>query len=613
MTRMPRRSRPLLWPALLLAGSVSAAELQPYRLVIQPTGDATRDQMLRDASILAQFEERDPVSPAAVVARARLDLQRMQAVLRSQGHYDGTVSLRAAGHDVTTPEAADAILALPADPRLEITALVEPGPAYTIDRVEVATTDGSTLPEAAGAALRLEPGAPARGADILAAEARVTGMLGDEGHAFARTADRTLTVDHARRVMTVQLRFDPGPKVNLGEIDVQGLDRVNPAFARARVAPHQGQVYSPAEIEKARRALLDLGVFSAVRPRLATQATGGVVPVTMEVVERPRRRIELGGAYATSEGGSMRASWQHRNLFGQAERLIISGEINNLVEKSPQDYGYRLGAEFTRPDFLRRNQNLRIDASALRENTDAYTRTAVLANTALERRLSERLTVSLGLSFERARIEDIDGANMYTLIGIPVTAAWEDAGDPLDSTHGTRGKLEVIPYPSFLGSSVFFTTVRASGSAYYDFSDAGRSVLAGRVIAQAAVGADRAELPADRRVFAGGGGTIRGFAFQAVGPQANGTPLGGTTLLAMNAEFRQRFGESWGAVAFVDAGGVGAGRAPDWPADLAIGAGLGVRYYTPIGPIRADIAVPLTEKRDGDSAWQLYLGIGQAF
>jgi len=610
---MPCRSARLSWPALFLAGSVGAADLQPYQLQIRPTGDDARDQMLRDASILAQLQDSDPVSPASVIARARLDLDRMQAVLRSQGYYDGQVTLRADGHDITQPDVVTALETRPADPPLNIEASVELGPAYTIDRVEAGGTDGAPLPDKAREALDLASGVPARGADILAAEARVVAALAEDGHAFAKTADRTLTVDHARRTMQVQLRFDPGPRVNLGAVSVEGLDRVDPGFAHARVAAREGKPYSPGEVEGARRDLLDLGVFSAVRARLATQATGGAVPVTLEAVERPPRRLEFGGAYATSEGASLRASWTHRNLFGEAERLTLSAEISNLLDKGTQDYGYRVSAGFAKPDFLQRSQTLRIDTSALRESTDAYDRTAVLASAAVERPLIEHLTGSLGLSFERSRIEEAGETNNYTLIGIPMALVWEDADNPLDSTRGTRGRLEVTPYSSLLGSSVSFTTVRAIGSAYYDLAGGGRSVLAGRVIAQAAVGADRASLPADRRVFAGGGGTIRGFAYQHVGPQRDGTPLGGTTLFAANLEYRQRFGESWGAVAFVDAGGIGAGRAPDWPETLSIGAGLGVRYYSPIGPIRADVAVPLTERPDGDTAWQLYIGIGQAF
>lgn len=611
---MRRRLSRFPWLALLLAGSVGAAELQPYVVKILPSGDSGRDQMLSDASVLVRLQDSDPVSPAALLSRARADRGRMQAVLRSQGFFDGQVVLRIDGHDIDDPNAAAAITARPPQPPAEVTAEVTPGPLYAFASVSALGASGAPLAGAEAEAVKLETGAPARGADILAAEGRVVTALQEHGHAFAKAADRTLTVDHARRTMTVVLRFDPGPQVRIGDIRVEGLDRLDPGFARARVADRQGRPYSPAEVDGARRDLLDLGVFATVRARLApAPAPDGTVPMTLETLERPPRRLEFGGAYSTSEGGSVRASWQHRNLFGRAERLVATAEVTNLMERGPQDYGYRAAVTFTKPDFLARNQALRLDGSALREYTDAYERIAALAGVALERRLTDKLTASLGLSFEQSRITEGGESSNYTLIGIPAFLLWEDADNPLDSTRGTRARLDVTPYLSALGSTVSFTTVRATGSAYYDLSDKGRSVLAGRVIAQAAVGADRAELPADRRVYAGGGGTIRGFAFQAVGPELDGRPLGGTTLLAVSAEFRQRFGETWGAVAFVDAGGLGTGKAPDWPEELSVGVGLGVRYYTAIGPIRADIAVPVTERRDGDQPWQLYIGIGQAF
>lgn len=611
---MRRRLARFPWLALALSGSLAAAELQPYTVRIAATGDSGRDRVLRDVSVLLQLQDADPVSPMALLARARSDRERMYAVLRSEGFFDGKVVLRADGHDIDDPGAAAAIEARPATPPVEITAEVTPGPLYTFGSITALDAQGAPLPADEAAALKLAVGEPARGADILAAEGRVLSAMQDDGHAFAKVAERTLTVDHARRTMTVVLRFEPGPAVRIGPIAVDGLKRLDRDFAEARVARFRGRPYSPDEVEKARLALLDLGVFAAVRARLAPQPTpGDTVPVTMETVELLPRRVEFGGAYATSEGGSLRASWLHRDLFGHAERLQLTAEVSSLMERGPQDYGYRLAATFTRPDFLAVNQSLRLDAAGMREFTDAYERVAALAGASLERKLSDRLTVSLGLSFERSAIKQGDVTTRYTLIGIPASAVWEDADDPLDSTRGTRGRLDITPYPAALGSSLSFTTLRATGSAYHDFSDAGRSVLAGRLVAGLAAGASRDALPADRRVYAGGSGSIRGFPFQGVGPRVGDQPLGGTTMLALNLEYRQRIGESWGAVGFVDAGGLGTGRAPDWPDDLAVGAGLGVRYYTPIGPIRADVAVPVSGRQHGDQMWQLYIGIGQAF
>lgn len=583
-----------------------AADPQAYVVRFAPTGVAGLETLLRDASSLVRLQGEEPVAPAALIARARADRDRFAAVLRSQGHFAGTVAIRAGGADLADLAAIAAVAAAPADPPLEIVVSATPGPVYTIAAVTLAGAEG--LP------IGLSVGDPARGADILAAETALLEALRRAGHAYARLADRTLTVDHADRTMTVALRIEPGPRVTLGRVAVEGLDRVDRDFAAWLVAARSGRPYSPAELERTRRDLIDLGAFATVRARLApAPGPDGSADVTLEAIERPPRRIEVGGAYATSEGASLRAAWRHRNLFGRAERLELGAEVSGLLERGFGDLGYRLDGRFARPHFLVRGQTLRLDAGALRERTDAYDRIAVTGGAALERRLGDRLSGSLGLSFERSRVEQAGAATIDTFVGLPAVLIWEDAGNPLDPVRGTRARLELTPYPGFLGSTLAYTSLRASGSGYLDLAGDGRSVLAARLIAAAAFGQSRDALPADRRVYAGGSGTVRGFAFQSIGPRADGRPLGGTTMIAGGIEYRQRIGTSWGAVGFVDAGGVGEQRAPDLPARLAVGAGVGLRYYTAIGPVRADVAVPVTGKRPGDAGWQLYLGLGQAF
>lgn len=592
--------------AVFAGPAARAADPQPYVVRFAPTEIAGLESLLRDASALVRLQGEEPVAPAALIARARADRDRFAAVLRSQGHFAGEVAIRAGVLDLTDLAAAAAIASLPADPRVEIEVAVTPGPLYTIASVTLAGVEG--LPVA------LAVGDPARGADILAAEAALLEALRRDGHAYARLGERTLTVDHADRTMTVALRIEPGPRVAIGRVAVEGLARIDRGFAEWLVAARAGRPYSPAELERTRRDLLDLGAFATVRARLApAPGPDGTADITLETVERPPRRIEFGGAYATSEGASLRAAWRHRNLFGRAERLELGAEVSGLLERGFGDLGYRLDGRFARPHILARGQTLRLDAGVLRERTDAYDRIAVTGGAALERRLSDRLSGSLGLSFERSRVEQAGVATIDTFVGVPATLTWENAGNPLDSVRGTRARLELTPYPGFLGSTLAYTSLRASGSGYLDLAGNGRSVLAARLIAAAAFGQSRDGLPADRRVYAGGSGTVRGFAFQSIGPRADGRPLGGTTMLAGGIELRQRIGESWGAVGFVDAGGVGEERAPDLPSRLAVGAGVGVRYYTAIGPVRADVAVPITGKRPGDAGWQLYLGLGQAF
>jgi translocation and assembly module TamA len=137
-------------------------------------------------------------------------------------------------------------------------------------------------------------------------------------------------------------------------------------------------------------------------------------------------------------------------------------------------------------------------------------------------------------------------------------------------------------------------------------------VLAGRLALGGILGATADEIPPDWRFYAGGGGSVRGYPFQSIGPEtAAGTPAGGTSLLEASLELRQRIGERWGGVVFVDAGSV-SDQGALGSEGLAVGVGAGVRWFTPVGPVRFDLATPL-DPGDGDAPVQLYIGIGQAF
>jgi len=175
-----------------------------------------------------------------------------------------------------------------------------------------------------------------------------------------------------------------------------------------------------------------------------------------------------------------------------------------------------------------------------------------------------------------------------------------------------RAAANITPTQSFSTPSSTFVIAQLSGSAYFDVFGNGRSVVAVRGLVGGVEGATTFDIPPDQRFYAGGGGTVRGFRFQSVGPQfADGNPVGGTSVDVGSLELRQRFGANYGAVAFVDAGQVGSGGVP-FEGNLQVGAGVGARYYTGFGPIRLDVAVPVTKLAGGDS-FEVYIGIGQAF
>jgi translocation and assembly module TamA len=321
--------------------------------------------------------------------------------------------------------------------------------------------------------------------------------------------------------------------------------------------------------------------------------------------------VDFGIAYSTDLGLNFTTGWHHRDLFGNAEQLNITGGVQlggNAVHKP----GYNLGIQFIKPDFLDRDQSLEIDLDAIKQSLEAYDQRALLQKIEIDRKLSRQWTVGIGLTGEQEEITQEGVRRNYELIGLPLSVRFDNTNSLLDPTTGIRAALVVTPTQSFGHSTATFVISQLSGSTYLDVSGNGRSVLALRGLIGKAYGADQFSLPPDQRFYAGGSATVRGFRYQSIGPHfADGKPTGGTAVSAGSVEFRQRILGNYGVVGFVDAGQVTANGAP-FTSNWRVGAGIGARYYTSIGPIRLDVAVPLNRQPHGD-AFELYIGIGQAF
>jgi translocation and assembly module TamA len=350
-------------------------------------------------------------------------------------------------------------------------------------------------------------------------------------------------------------------------------------------------------------------------------APDGSLPVRVTVAERPPRFVGFGVVYSTTDGLAVNGYWGHRNLFGQAERLRLEAsaggiEIGDFGDDFVDEIDYRVRLTFLKPDFLTTDQDLRVELQALAERPEAFEREAVEGTIAIDRRLNDEITLGAGVTavVERVRENDEAESETFTFIGLPLTAAFDNTDDALDPTEGVRLRLATTPFPEFLGSSQDLLVNRIDASAYADFGTDGRFVLAGRTALGSLLGGDDTlDVPASRRFYAGGGGSVRGYAFQTIGPQDElGDPIGGRSLFEASLELRYRITDTIGIVPFVDAGAVYDSEFPDFSEDLQIGAGLGGRYYTGFGPLRLDVALPLN-KREEDDAFAVYVSLGQAF
>jgi len=424
---------------------------------------------------------------------------------------------------------------------------------------------------------------------------------------------RRITVEHQAAAMDVVFIAEPGPRARFAPPTVAGTVAVNPEVAQRIAAIRLASWhYSPGLVTQARADLLALGPFSSVRAEQAAALDAeGRLPVLFHVTERPFRAITATAAYETNFGAAVSLAWEHRNLFGGAERLRVEAEVSRLGASFDRTNA-RLGANYRQPFPLGYPGTLIVSTAVLRQRLDSYDRDAVEGSILYEQRFGRHWTLAAGPTAEFGRAglpgERLRPANV---VGFATQARFDNTDSALDPRRGYRLQMDVTPSYS-ISRSQPYVPARITGSTYIDLQGEGRTVLALRGSLGSLLNAQAEDVPVAQRFFAGGGGSVRGYNFQSIGPRdAQGRPRGGASVIEGSVELRQRFGEQFGAVAFVDAGGVGLG--PFAPTDaLRIGAGLGARYYTAFGPVRADVAVPLV-RQQGSGSFGLYIGIGHAF
>jgi translocation and assembly module TamA len=585
-----------------------------YTATVAPTGESALDTALTDASRLRRLAEEAPVDAFGLVARARAELPLVEEVLQSQGFWAGRAQVLVAGEPADAPGLAERLAGRQAAEPVPVEIRVTPGARYTVRRVELRPESPAEAEavRALGAPPGIAPGDEARAAPVLDAETALVDRLRDGGHPLARVADREVVVDHTARAMDVTWVLSPGPRATFAAPEITGETAVNRRLIERVAGRLTGEPYSPARLEETRRQLIGLGAFDAVRTRAGQRLDeAGRLPVTFAVTDRPRNAAGFTLAYETNYGPTGRVYFERRNLFGNAERLRIEGEVSRLgAGGGTEDINYRLGANFRRPGLIDGRTTLVADVALLRERLEAYDRDAFVTSVLLERPIGERWVVQAGPTFETGRIGRDGNLDPFTLAGLVTTLRYDGTDSLLDPRRGIRANINVTPYADLAEGGGF---IRAFGTlrTYFDVTGSGATVVALRGTLGTLYGADRA-VPLDKRFYAGGGGSVRGYGYQRIGPRdARDRPVGGNSLVEASVEIRQRVTETIGVVGFVDAGSVGSAETPSF-SDMRYGAGLGLRYLTGIGPLRLDVAVPLN-KQSGDAGYGIYVGLGQAF
>ena len=592
--------------AVCLGSTAFAADTVDYTVKFAPSGDAQLDGLLRQTSSLVSVQKKLPAEPFALIGRAQADEQQFAVVLHSLGYDAGRVDITLGGEALNDPALLDMLTQTPAGQKVTVQVTPHPGPVFLLGKVVVAG-----LPAGFVAPGMVQPGQPALAAPVLAATPLLRTDLHNAGYAFATVSEPLAVAQLAAHRLDVTYTVVPGPRVSIGAISFSGLNRTDADFLRRHIALRRGQRFSDTALIQARDSLLSLGVFASVAP-VPQPAAGGEVPIVFRVVPQKRHAVTLSALYATDTGATLSASWTERDVFAHAERLTFTAAANGLGGTGTIAPGYDLRAVFAKPDFWAPGQTLSVSLEGLKESLIAYSRRALLAGVTLSRPLTKHITLTYGPQFTDETVSQQGVSRDYTLAQLPVTLAYDTADSLLEPTHGINASMTVTPSVPVRGSGEIFVIAQAFGAVYLPVEAGGRGVLALRGQLGSIQGASLFGVPPDQRLYAGGSGTVRGYTYQTIGPLfPDGQPEGGLAMDAASVEFRQRIGDNFGVVPFVDAGQVSAGNVP-FAGTLRVGAGLGLRYYTSIGPIRLDVAVPLT-RVPGGNGFALYVGLGEDF
>lgn len=577
------------------------------------TGDADRalKKSLQRTSLLLADEEKPVSGDLGLVIKARDDRDRLIATLYENALYGGIVTVTIDGKDIDS---------LPPNPVFDrsrpvpVAISVKPGPTFTLGDVTL-EGDAARLDPAE---FDLAPGENAGSLVILRAAEQIAERLKQEGRPLTEVTRREVVADHETNTVDLTIAVEAGPVAPLGAVTVKGARAVDPAFVEYYSRLRPGQTYSPEQLRKAGERLRTLGVFSSVTINEADELDpAGSLPIGIVVSEGKHRYFGIGASYSSLDGGGIEGYWGHRNLFGEAESLRIEGSVRGLGElKDVSDVSsldYTAGITFIKPGAFVPSGTLEASIKGSTLETDYYDAATVTGKVAYSYELTDTDTVNAGASLAYDNIDDAFGkGNEYLTFGVPLGYIRDTRDNRLNATEGHYGTIALTPSYDFFGQT-FFTSLEGSISAYLGFGEEDRFVLAGRLNAGTLVGGDNlSAIPATRRFFAGGGGSVRGYSFQEITPRtAGGAGIGGRSYVTANLEARINVTDTIGIVPFLDIGTVTDTTVPDFN-DIKMGAGLGLRYMTPFGPLRLDVAVPL-DPYDGGSRYAIYAGIGQSF
>jgi translocation and assembly module TamA len=571
-----------------------------YTLTVQGLKEVELEGRFRDLSALEDADGK-ATNGAMVAARAKEDELLAIRLMRSEGYYDGT--------------ATSSLLQVPDQPgQLQVTISATPGQRYAFGAIAIAGPE-TEPPGMARDALKLESGRPIVAPEVEAAEANVRLKLPQNGYPFAEIGLRDILLDPATHLGDYTLPVDPGPRSRFAGFTTEGRLAFDANHVGILSRFKRGDLYDSRKVDDLREAMVATGLFrtvSAEPVRTGEKAEDGTeyVNILVRQDKGPSRSLNATAGYSTGEGLRLEGTWENRNMFPPEGGLRVTA-VGGTQEQS-------LRVAFTRMNAGMRDRTFLVEAQAARQDFPAYKGYIARIRGQVSRESTpiwqKKWTWAYGGELIASNENDknfppISLKNAYFLAAINGQLGYDASNSLLDPTKGFRITGRTAPEVSLREPTKPYIRNIVDGSYYFPAGDS--LTLAARARVGSIYGAELDELAPSRRIYGGGGGSVRGYGYQELGPKdADGRPTGGRSQVEFALEARYRFG-NYGIVPFIDAGQVYRSQLPKF-SDIRYGVGIGGRLYTNFGPLRADVAMPLG-RRKGESKFAVYVSIGQAF
>ena len=601
--RCPKIRIFLVAVSLLFMSSLGALS---YTASISGVSDPVLEEAMKKGSLTFSSSDKNVPSLNALRLRADSDIDRINTVAIYNGYFDCHIQPTIVEQTV---------------PNVDFQ--IRPGKKFTFGQLAIIWSDQDlvtndlrhngedSLSLAKGPTPKDAPsyrsGAPATGKAIIAIDTELIRALRSRAFAFARITSKEVVADRASGTVDCSIVVQTGPIVRFGGTSIIGNRDVKPKFFHSNQEWKPGDLYSPKLLEKTENSLQQSGLFQSAQVEEAKElGADSTLPMTINVTEAKPRTIGAGLSYTTTYGAGVSAEWEHRNMQGIGRKLSFDVELWQKMRTA--------SATYTVPHFRGADQSLVWILEHDHQNYLPFTSSAVKGSSLIDRQLTPRTGGVYGLCLERLESTGIIGHKIWYLVKTPLQLKWSNANSPLDPTKGFFVNVRLTPSYQFYSPHYTYLIQTTTLAAYRSIcKDA--VTFAVRAGLGNIVGASEHAIPLPDRFFGASQNSLRGYKTGSVSPlNKNKEPTGGRSMLTGSFEIRTRTQKGLGWDGFYDVGNVYKKSVPDAERHpLLHSIGLGMRYATPIGPLRLDLAFPLNRRRHIDPLFQLYFSIGQAF